>query len=136
MSRSGGRTTERSSSADAGFQPSPPRWLRPMRNWVRRLPGGALIWKLAIGVIGAAVIVLGLLLIPLPGPGWAIVFLGLGLWATEFHWAHRVLSRARIILRQWTGWVRRQSLLVRLLIGLIGLVFLAAVIYLSWHFLL
>jgi uncharacterized protein (TIGR02611 family) len=116
-------------------QANPPQWLRPLRSWVCRKPGGLLFWKTLIAVLGAAIVVLGLLLIPLPGPGWAVVFLGLAVWATEFVWAQRLLRRGRRMLREWTGWLRRQPLFVRGLAGLLGLVALAALGYLGWRFL-
>jgi uncharacterized protein (TIGR02611 family) len=129
------KTSALQSSADGSeFEPSPPRWLRPIRDWVHRFPGGRLIWKIVISVIGAAVVALGLLLVPLPGPGWAIVFLGLAVWATEFVWAQRLLLRARRILRGWTEWAKRQSLIVQALLGLVGVAFLAAVLYLLWRY--
>jgi uncharacterized protein (TIGR02611 family) len=110
--------------------------LRPLRTRVHRLPGGVLVWKIAIGVIGGAVAGLGFLLIPLPGPGWAIVFVGLAIWATEFHWAQRLLRHGRRVLREWTDWAKRQPLLVRGLLGLGGLVFLAAVLFLMYRLVL
>ena len=77
----------------------------------------------------------GLLLIPLPGPGWAIVFLGLAVWATEFVWAQRLLRFGRGVLRDWTDWAKRQPLWVRGLLGLAGLVLLAGLGYLGWRLL-
>jgi uncharacterized protein (TIGR02611 family) len=122
------------SSDRSEFEPSPPRWLRPIRDWVHRFPGGRLIWKIVISVVGTAVVVLGLLLVPLPGPGWAIVFLGLAVWATEFVWAQRLLLRARRILRDWTEWAKRQSLIVQGVLGLAGVAFLAGLLYLLWRY--
>lgn len=117
------------------FVPSPPRWLRPLRDRVRRLPGGPILWQVVIGLAGGIVVLGGLLLIPLPGPGWAIVFLGLAIWATEFRWAQGLLRRARQILREWTDWARRQPLFVRGLLGLAGLLVLATLAYLGWQYL-
>jgi len=125
----------READADLPFEARPPRWIRPLRDWVRRLPTGPVIWQIIIAVVGLAVVALGLLLIPLPGPGWEIVFLGLAVWATEFHWAHRLLGRARLILQRWTHWAKRQSLFLRMLLGLAGLLFLAGLAYLAWRFL-
>lgn len=107
------------------FEPQPPNWLKPARNRVIALPGGLLIWKFAVAVVGAAIVALGIVLVPLPGPGWAIVFLGLAVWATEFAWAQRTLGWARGILKSWTDWALRQSLFVRGLLALVGLAFLA-----------
>jgi len=37
----------------------------------------------------------GIVLIPLPGPGWLIVFGGLAILATEYVWARRLLNYSR-----------------------------------------
>jgi uncharacterized protein (TIGR02611 family) len=45
-------------------------------------------------VIAAFVILIGgLALVPLPGPGWAIVFIGLGMLALEFKWAENLMEK-------------------------------------------
>jgi uncharacterized protein (TIGR02611 family) len=54
-----------------------------------------LLRRLVIGVVGFGVVVVGLLLVPLPGPGWAIVFAGVALLGTEFSWAERLLQAVR-----------------------------------------
>jgi len=82
-------------------------------------------YRVGVGVLGTAVVVLGFILIPLPGPGWLIVFAGLAILATEFVWAERLLGFARRQVHGWTAWVTEQSLLVRGLIGLLGLVCVA-----------
>jgi uncharacterized protein (TIGR02611 family) len=128
------RQAERSGTGPSP-EPRPPRWLWPLRKRVHGLPGGPLIWKIVIGVIGGAVVLLGLLLIPLPGPGWALVFVGLAVWATEFVWAQRLLRWARQLLRDWTAWAKRQHLAVRLLLGLVGLLVLVGLGYLGWRLL-
>ncbi|HEX8306331.1 MAG TPA: TIGR02611 family protein [Jatrophihabitans sp.] len=118
---------------DRHSQPHPPRWLQPIRDRVRRVPGGATIWTLLIALIGGAIVALGLVLIPLPGPGWALVFVGVAVWATEFRWAQRLLQHGRRLLRRWTAWAKRQSLLIRMLLGLVGLLVLAGAAYLGWQ---
>ena len=40
-----------------------------------------------------AVLLGGIALIPLPGPGWAIVFVGLGMLALEFKWAENLMEK-------------------------------------------
>ena len=89
-------------------------------------------YRVGVGVLGTAVVVLGFVLIPLPGPGWLIVFAGLAILATEFVWAERLLRFARRNVHGWTTWVTHQSLLVRGLIGLAGLLLVAA---LAWAYL-
>ena len=87
-----------------------------------------------VGIVGALVVGLGILLIPLPGPGWLIVFAGLGIWAIEFRWAQLLLAWGRGKFRLWTFWVSARSWPVRALIGAVGLIFLAIVLAVSLHF--
>ena len=89
-----------------------------------------LTYRIVVGVLGAVIVVIGFVLIPLPGPGWLIVFAGLALLATEFAWAERLLTFARRKVHGWTQWVTRQSLLVRGLIGLLSLLAVAATLWL------
>jgi len=58
---------------------------------------------------------------------------GVAVWATEFAWAYRLLRFGRRVLASWTAWVRRQSLAVRLLLGLVGLLVLAGLAYVGWR---
>jgi uncharacterized protein (TIGR02611 family) len=80
-------------------------------------------------VVGGAVVIGGLALVPLPGPGWVIVFLGLAILATEFVWADRLEKFARNKIKEWTHWLGGQSLFVRGAIGLLTLLFVACVLY-------
>nr|WP_303709609.1 TIGR02611 family protein [Kutzneria buriramensis]WKX07688.1 TIGR02611 family protein [Kutzneria buriramensis] len=50
-----------------------------------------LSWQVCIFIIGLAVVVLGIIMLPLPGPGWVVIFGGMAIWATEFVWAQLVL---------------------------------------------
>jgi uncharacterized protein (TIGR02611 family) len=98
---------------------------------VRATPTGRLTLKIGIGVLGALVIALGIILIPFPGPGWAIVILGLAIWSLEFAWAKRLLEFTKRNVKAWTSWVGRQSLPVRVVLGVVGLIFVAAVVWAS-----
>ena len=50
-----------------------------------------LSWQVLVFVIGLAVVVAGIIMLPLPGPGWVVIFGGMAIWATEFVWAQLVL---------------------------------------------
>jgi tellurite resistance protein TerC len=56
--------------------------------------------RIAVSVIGGSVLLIGLLLLVLPGPGLPIIFLGLTLLATEFVWARLWLRRLRVSTRR------------------------------------
>lgn len=98
------------------------------RAFIRRHKVLDIVYRAAVAVLGGAIIIGGLALIPLPGPGWLIVFAGLAVLATEFVWAERLLRYGRSKFHAWTGWVLRQSLAVRALIGLLGLALVAGLI--------
>ncbi|MBM0230647.1 TIGR02611 family protein [Micromonospora sp. STR1_7] len=98
---------------------------------IRANPTGRIALKIFIAIAGALVVTIGIALIPLPGPGWLLVIAGLGIWAVEFHWARRLLGFTRRHVHGWTQWVTRQSLPVRLVLGAVGLVFVATVVWLS-----
>ncbi len=51
--------------------------------------------RIGIAVVGGFLVVAGIALLVLPGPGWLIIFLGLGILATEFVWAERLLNKAK-----------------------------------------
>lgn len=98
---------------------------------VRATATGRLALKIVIGALGAVVVGVGIVLIPLPGPGWALVILGLAIWSVEFHWAQRLLHFTKRHVQSWTHWVTRQSLPLRLVLGAVGMVFVAAVVWVS-----
>ncbi|MFC7969392.1 TIGR02611 family protein [Streptomyces cinereoruber] len=50
-----------------------------------------LSWQIGVFVVGLAVVVAGVLMLVLPGPGWLVIFAGMAIWATEFVWAQLVL---------------------------------------------
>jgi uncharacterized protein (TIGR02611 family) len=70
--------------------------------------------RVAIGSIGGLVLVVGIIAIPYPGPGWLIVFAGLAILATEFTWAQRLLDFAKGKYDAWAEWLKRQKLPIRL----------------------
>ncbi|GHB64453.1 membrane protein [Streptomyces xanthochromogenes] len=50
-----------------------------------------LSWQVGVFVVGLAVVAAGIVMLPLPGPGWLVIFGGMAIWATEFVWAQLVL---------------------------------------------
>lgn len=48
-------------------------------------------WQVGIFLIGLGAVVVGVIMLPLPGPGWLVIFGGMAIWATEFAWAQLVL---------------------------------------------
>lgn len=95
-----------------------------------------LSWQVLIFVIGLAVVVAGIIMLPLPGPGWVVIFGGMAIWATEFVWAQLVLRWTKrkvteAAQRALDPKVRRRNIILTV----IGLAIVAAIlgVYL-WKF--
>jgi uncharacterized protein (TIGR02611 family) len=58
----------------------------PLLRWARK--GG-------ITVAGLGILAAGVVMLVLPGPGLAVILLGLAVLATEYGWAARLLAGAR-----------------------------------------
>ena len=51
--------------------------------------------RIAVTIAGFAVLLAGIALLVLPGPGWLLIFIGLTILATEYVWAERLLKAAK-----------------------------------------
>ena len=135
--RTGGPTVDRveglqqgqDSEVDARSEHSPLDRLRAWRERIRSRRSTRHAYQAVIAVVGGSVVVGGLLLVPLPGPGWLIVILGLAVLASEFAWARALLDFVKRTLSSWTDWLKRQSWPVRALVGLATFAFVLAVLY-------
>lgn len=100
------------------------------RRWARRrdrLRGRRYVdlgYRVVVCVVGILVLAVGIVAIPYPGPGWAIVFVGLAILATEFEWARKLLAYTRKRYDAAMGWFKKQGLWVQVL----GVVFTAAIV--------
>jgi uncharacterized protein (TIGR02611 family) len=109
------------------------RW--EWRARLRRNKVSHLVWRVAVGVVGGAVTVAGLIMVPAPGPGWLVVFFGLVILASEFEFAQRLLDFAKQHVSRWNDWVMAQAMWVRGLValGTVALVWLVLWAYLAWR---
>jgi uncharacterized protein (TIGR02611 family) len=105
------------------------RWAR-WRDRLRERPRAEFVYRVVVAVVGLAVFGLGILAIPYPGPGWAIVFIGLGILATEFDWARRLLAYAKERYDKVMEWFHRQHAIVQILGGVLTALFVALTLWL------
>ncbi|WP_110589797.1 TIGR02611 family protein [Microbacterium suaedae] len=83
---------------------------RAVRRAIARNRWVDLAYRTLVGLIGTVLVILGLIIVPLPGPGWLIVFGGLAVLATEFGWAQRLAHALRVRLeRFWAWWKARRA---------------------------
>jgi len=64
--------------------------------------------KLIISVIGFTVLLIGLAMVVLPGPAFIVIPIGLGILATEFIWAKKLLDRVKSSASNVKEWVSKQ----------------------------
>ncbi|MFD9130708.1 TIGR02611 family protein [Kitasatospora sp. NPDC059571] len=91
--------SDKPEGADGSAGPAGDGGGRPLGSraplFIRRSRALHVSWQVAVFVVGLAVVGAGVVLLPLPGPGWVVIFLGMGIWATEFVWAQLVLRWTR-----------------------------------------
>lgn len=86
--------------------------------------------KSSIGVLGGLVVLLGLILVPYPGPGWLIVFAGLAILSTEFEKARRVRDYATGKYHAWQQWLKKQPFLIKSLVWALTFIIVVITIWL------
>jgi uncharacterized protein (TIGR02611 family) len=89
---------ERPAQRAPADEPEPKGWEQRYRRFRRGLQSNPVLdltWRIGVLTIGAVVLAAGIAMLALPGPGWAAIFLGLLILASEFTWARRSLDWAR-----------------------------------------
>lgn len=79
------------------FLHSPIEWFR----WIGRNAK-----RIAVFIAGVVVVLAGVAMLVLPGPGLVVIILGLGILATEFVWAERALDAAKAKAKAATAKVK------------------------------
>ena len=77
---------------------------RGMLRWVGRNSK-----RVGITIIGFVLVLGGIVLLPLPGPGMLIIIAGLAVLGTEYMWARRALELAKQKAKQAADKVRRRK---------------------------
>ena len=108
------------------------RW--EWRRRIRSNPSSHRAYRTVVAVLGLVVVVVGVIAVPAPGPGWLIVFVGVSIWASEFEWAQRLLYWGKARLRDWERWLRSKPWWVSALVALATAAIVACVFwaYFAW----
>jgi uncharacterized protein (TIGR02611 family) len=77
-------------------------WLH--KHW-KRTP--TKVRKPFIFLLGFTIVGTGIVLLPLPGPGWVIIFAGFAILASEFEFAERVRDRLIEVLKTLIAYSKR-----------------------------
>ena len=84
--------------------------------------------RAAVVLAGFVVVLAGVAMLVLPGPGLVVIAAGLALLALEFVWAERVLERTVDQMNKATDTVKRASRAQRLILALLGVLVVAAAV--------
>jgi len=76
--------------------------------------------RAAAVLAGFVIVLVGLAMIPLPGPGVLVVAVGLAVLALEFVWAERLLERTIDHMGKAADRVKQAGFAQRLILGLLG----------------
>src|SRR5215213_5640697 len=101
------------------------RWRRKIREDKRKLA----VYRIAVGLLGLILVVLGAIIAPLPGPGGApLILLGLAVWSSEFEWAQQLMQWLKAKLHRYRTWSGAKKGLIWVAFfsccGLLGYVYL------------
>ncbi|MCM2418320.1 TIGR02611 family protein [Streptomyces sp. RKAG293] len=105
-------------------------------EFIRKSRGLHLSWQVGVFIVGLAVVAAGVVMLPLPGPGWLVIFGGMAIWATEFVWAQLVLRWTKrkvteAAQRALDPRVRRRNIILTA----VGLVIIGTLLgYYLWRF--
>ncbi|GLK18529.1 PGPGW domain-containing protein [Herbiconiux flava] len=70
------------------------------RELIRRNPRVNRVYRTGVGVVGAGTVALGVVMIPLPGPGALVAVGGLALLGTEFEPARKASTKANAVAKK------------------------------------
>jgi uncharacterized protein (TIGR02611 family) len=69
-----------------------PHFFKRLHAWLHRHPITGAATKIVVTIIGTLVLVAGLIMMVTPGPGIVGILVGLGILATEWEWAQRLVD--------------------------------------------
>jgi len=90
---------------------------------------GSRIKKSLRTLAGGLVMLVGVVAIPYPGPGWLIVFAGLAILARDYPVAQRVLDYAQSRYAAWQHWLRSQSIYVQVFFWILTAIIVVVTIW-------
>jgi uncharacterized protein (TIGR02611 family) len=101
------------------------------RREIRRRPAALAAYRAVVFSVGIVLVIGGLVMVPLPGPGWLVVILGLAILASEFEPAQRALDFVKAKVRAWERWVRSEPWWVQGFFALLTAAFVTGVVWVS-----
>lgn len=108
LERLGEKTEDFVDSVESGIGKAVPKRVHARRH-PRQNTVINVTWRALVLLAGLTMIAVGVVLLVLPGPGWASILLGLVILATEYTWANRLLAPVRRRVRAEAARLERFS---------------------------
>jgi uncharacterized protein (TIGR02611 family) len=90
-------------------------------------------WRTVIFVVGFTVVGIGIFFLLFPGPGWAVIILGLIILASEYAWAQRMLHPVKAYASRLSELVMSQEYRAnRMKVILVSTIIIIALAYAYW----
>lgn len=118
--------------SEEGRPSGPFAWYREQRRAARANATLNVTWRVMVGISGAVVVLAGVAMLALPGPGWGTIILGLAILATEFAWARRLRATTVRKVKAATAGSSRMSRRQKAFVA-VGLVVFVVVLAIGYY---
>ena len=109
-------------------------WLERLREQRERHLNRSRFYRVPFALLGFTVVLIGVAMLVLPGPGLLVIAAGFAMLALEFAWAERILERTLDRMDSTSKRVRRLSRLEKVVSTLAGVAAVGALIALALYF--
>ena len=75
------------------------RWIRKIRDFIG-LKDWPITRKIIVAVIGGTIVLIGIVMLVVPGPGTVVIPIGLLVLASEFAWARYIIVRGKRAMKR------------------------------------
>jgi len=85
----------------------------PERGWIDKAHAlhkrqHPVVRRVVVAIVGGVLLLVGIALLVLPGPGVVVILAGIAVLSLEFEWAERLVTRIRAVIASVTSrWKRR-----------------------------
>ena len=85
----------------------------PDRGWIDKAHAlhkrqHPVVRRVVVAIVGGVLLLVGIALLVLPGPGVVVILAGIAVLSLEFEWAERLVTRIRAVIASVTSrWKRR-----------------------------
>ena len=85
----------------------------PDRGWIDKAHAlhkrqHPVVRRVVVAIVGGVLLIVGIALLVLPGPGVVVILAGIAVLSLEFEWAERLVTRIRAVIASVTSrWKKR-----------------------------